>query len=224
MRRSRQQARETRDHILDAAERLFAEQGVSRTSLEDIAMRAGFTRGAIYGHFRNKSDLFVAMTNRVMLPMEMLVAATADSAEPDPLGRIRQLLLYFLGKVVVEPHSRRVFEVLFTKCENTKDMLLVLERQHDAARNGRLHLERGLRNAIAKGQLPFDLDTARAASVVHAFLGGVLRDWLLEQDAILLPRDAEFLTDVCMGMLKCSPLMGRAPRGGDVGDEFGLSG
>ena len=81
MRRTRQQARETRDHILDAAERLFAEQGVSRTSLEDIALRAGCTRGAIYGHFRNKGDLFVAMTNRVMLPMEMLVAATADPAE-----------------------------------------------------------------------------------------------------------------------------------------------
>lgn len=210
MRRTRQQARETRDQILDAAERLFAEHGVSRTSLEDIAMRAGCTRGAIYGHFRNKSDLFVAMTNRVMLPMEMLVAATADTAEPDPLGRIRQLLVYFLSKAVVEPHSRRVFEVLFTKCENTKDMVLVTERQHDAARNGRMYLERGLRNAIARGQLPCDLDTGRASSVVHAFLGGVLRDWLLERDSIMLPRDAEFLTDVCIGLLSYSPSLRRA--------------
>jgi TetR/AcrR family transcriptional regulator, acrAB operon repressor len=210
MRKTRQQARETRDQILDAAERLFAERGVSRTSLEDIALRAGFTRGAIYGHFRNKSDLFVAMTNRVMLPMEMLVAATADAAEQDPLGRIRQLLTYFFGKVVVEPHNRRVLEVLFTKCENTRDMVMVLERQHDAARNGRLHLERGLRNAIDKGQLPPDLDTERAASVMHAFLSGVLRDWLLERDAIMLPRDADFVTDVCIGMLLCSPCLRRA--------------
>ena len=210
MRKTRQQARETRDQILDAAERLFAEHGVSRTSLEDIAMRAGFTRGAIYGHFRNKSDLFVAMTNRVMLPMEMLVAATADSAEQDPLGRIRQLFLYFLSKVVVEPHNRRVLEVLFTKCENTRDMVMVLERQHDAARNGKQHLERGLRNAIAKAQLPADLDTERASNVVHAFLSGVLRDWLLERDAIMLPRDAEFVTDVCIGMLMYSPSLRRA--------------
>jgi len=210
MRRTRQQARETRDQILDAAERLFAEHGVSRTSLEEIALHAGCTRGAIYGHFRNKSDLFVALTSRVMLPMELLVAATVDAAEQNPLGRIRQLLLYFLGKVVVEPHSRRVFEVLFTKCENTKEMELVLERQHDAARNGRKYLELGLRNAIDKGQLPGNLDTARASSVVHAFLGGVLRDWLLEQDSIMLPRDAEFLTDVCIGMLKYSPSLRHA--------------
>ena len=82
-----------------------------------VAVRARFTRGAIYGHFRNKGELFVAMTNRVMLPMEMLVAASVDAGEPDPLARIRQLLVFCLGKAVVEPHSRRVFEVLFTKYE-----------------------------------------------------------------------------------------------------------
>ena len=83
-------------------------------------MRAGFTRGAIYGHFRNKGQElgFVAMTNRVHV-------ADGDAGRqqrsmpgrPDPLGRIRQLLVFCLGKAVVEPHSRRVFEVLFTKCE-----------------------------------------------------------------------------------------------------------
>jgi AcrR family transcriptional regulator len=43
-----------------------------------VAVRARFTRGAIYGHFRNKSERFVSMTNRVMLPMEMLVSASAS--------------------------------------------------------------------------------------------------------------------------------------------------
>jgi len=117
MKRTRQPALETRNQILDAAERVFAEHGVARTTLEEVAVRAGFTRGAIYGHFRNKGELFVAMTNRVMLPMEMLVAASVDAGEPDPLARIRQLLVFCLGKAVVEPHSRRVFEVLFTKYE-----------------------------------------------------------------------------------------------------------
>lgn len=204
MKRTRQQALETRDQILDAAERVFAERGVAHTSLEDVAARAGFTRGAIYGHFRNKGELFVAMTNRVMLPMEMLVAASLDAGEPDPLGRMRQLLVYCLGKAVVDPHSRRVFEVLFTKCEHTRDMDLVFDRQRNAARNGRRQLEFALRNAIARGQLPADLDTIRASGVVHAFLGGVLRDWLLEQGSIILPRDAVYLADACIDMLRHS--------------------
>jgi TetR/AcrR family transcriptional regulator, acrAB operon repressor len=202
MRKTRQQAQATREQILDAAEKVFAEHGVSRTTLEEIALRAGFTRGAIYGHFRNKGELFIAMTNRVTLPMELLVAASVDAAESDPLGRIRQLLVYCLGQAAVEPHSRRVFEVLLTKCELTRELELVVDRQRNAARNGMRQLECGLRNAIAKGQLPSDLDTVRASSVVHAFLSGVLRAWLLDEDSIVLPRDADYLADVCIGMVR----------------------
>jgi len=208
MKRTRQQALETRNQILDAAEWVFVERGVAHTSLEDVAVRAGFTRGAIYGHFRNKGELFVAMTNRVTLPMEMLVGASVDAGESDPLGKIRQLLVFCLSKAVVEPHSRRVFEVLFTKCEHTRDTDLVFDRQRNAARNGRKQLELALRNAIGRGQLPSDLDTVRASGVVHAFLDGVLRDWLLEQDSIVLPRDAEYLVDVCIGMLRHSASLG----------------
>ena len=57
-RKTKQQALETRQHILDVALRLFSQQGVSSTSLAAIAKEAGVTRGAIYWHFKNKSDLF----------------------------------------------------------------------------------------------------------------------------------------------------------------------
>ena len=49
---------------------------MSHTSLEDIAKAAGVTRGAIYWHFKNKSELFSAMVNRVSLPIEEMVAQT----------------------------------------------------------------------------------------------------------------------------------------------------
>jgi TetR/AcrR family acrAB operon transcriptional repressor len=209
MRRTRQRALETRDQILDAAELVFSEQGVARASLEEVAERAGVTRGAIYGHFRNKADLFVAMTNRVMMPMEMLVAASTVAEEPDPLGRIRQLFVFCLDKAVVEPHSRRVFEVLLTRWEHSHNMDQVLDRQRDAARNGRKQLELGLLNAVARGQLPAGLNAQRAAAAVHAFLGGVLRDFLLGQDSIVLPRDAVYLADVCIDMLRHSTALQR---------------
>lgn len=57
-RKTKQQALETRQHILDVAMRLFSQQGVSATSLAQIAQAAGVTRGAIYWHFKDKSDLF----------------------------------------------------------------------------------------------------------------------------------------------------------------------
>ena len=58
---------------------------------------------------------------------------------------------------------------------------------------------------LREGNCRPDLDTVRASGVVPAFLGGVLRDWLLEQGAIVLPRDAEYLADACIGMLRHSP-------------------
>ena len=75
-RRTKEEAEETRQSILDAAERLFHDQGVSRTSLADIASAAGVTRGAIYWHFENKVDLFQAMLERLHLPLEELAQAS----------------------------------------------------------------------------------------------------------------------------------------------------
>jgi AcrR family transcriptional regulator len=54
----------TRNLLLDAAEEVFAERGFEGASLEDIAQRAGYTRGAIYKHFSSKADLFVAISTR----------------------------------------------------------------------------------------------------------------------------------------------------------------
>jgi putative PEP-CTERM system TPR-repeat lipoprotein len=63
-RRTKEEAQETRNRILDFAEHVFNEKGVSRTSLDDLARAAGVTRGAIYWHFRNKAELFDAMLAR----------------------------------------------------------------------------------------------------------------------------------------------------------------
>ncbi|MDR5882413.1 TetR family transcriptional regulator [Caballeronia sp. LZ032] len=207
MKRTRQEALATREQILDAAECVFAEQGVSAATLDAVALRAGFTRGAVYGHFRNKRALLAEVMQRVTLPMDVFANAVDDGADPDPLGEIRQRLLYFLGTVVVAPRNRRLCEVLYTKSEHTNITACIFDMQRDAAVGGREQFGRHLAHAVARGQLPPGLDVKRAAGVVHAFLGGVLREWLLGRDAIALPRDAANLTDVCIGMLRLVPLL-----------------
>ena len=52
---------ETQAKILRAAEVIFSEQGFEKTQLEEIATRAGYTRGAIYAHYADKEDLFLAL-------------------------------------------------------------------------------------------------------------------------------------------------------------------
>ncbi len=51
----------TRTQLLEAARSLIREKGYERTTLEDIAERAGMTTGAIYGNFKNRDELFISL-------------------------------------------------------------------------------------------------------------------------------------------------------------------
>lgn len=54
----------TRSHLLAAAEVIFKERGFHGTSIDDLAAAAGFTKGAVYSNFRDKEDLFIALTEQ----------------------------------------------------------------------------------------------------------------------------------------------------------------
>ncbi len=51
----------TRQHLLEAAAMVFARDGFQRSSLDEIAATAGFTKGAVYSNFKGKDDLFLAV-------------------------------------------------------------------------------------------------------------------------------------------------------------------
>ena len=70
VRRTKEDAMETRSKLLDAAEALFSEKGVTQTSMMQVAEKAGVTRGAIYHHFENKMDLIESLMGRVKLPID----------------------------------------------------------------------------------------------------------------------------------------------------------
>src|SRR5271167_4150372 len=67
--KNKHQARteETQAKILDAAEEVFSEQGFEKAQLEEVAARAGYTRGAIYAHYASKEDVFLALMEQRVL-------------------------------------------------------------------------------------------------------------------------------------------------------------
>lgn len=60
-RSSREKSIETRTHIIEAAYRLFVENGYNATALRDISQLAGVTVGAVYNHFDTKEDIWLAV-------------------------------------------------------------------------------------------------------------------------------------------------------------------
>ena len=91
MRRTKEQAEQTRTAILAAAELLFLEKGVAHSTLEQIAKAAGVTRGAVYWHFENKAHLFHELLSQVRLPPEQLTERLCDPAAGDPLLSLDRL-------------------------------------------------------------------------------------------------------------------------------------
>jgi TetR/AcrR family acrAB operon transcriptional repressor len=202
---TKEEAQETRERILDAAENVFHAQGVAHTSLSDIAEAAGVTRGAIYWHFKNKSDLFVAMCERVRLPMEAMVLAGTHESASDPLGQLRSSCVFVLRETMLNAHSRKVFGIIYHKCEfvNAADPIMV--RQQESILNGTANIERILRNAIGRQQLPADLDPRLAAIAFHASISGLLNNWLFSPSSYDLAGNAEKLIDASIETLRNAP-------------------
>jgi len=73
---------ETQARILDAAEAVFSEQGFEKTQLEEVAARAGYTRGAIYAHYASKEDLFLALMEQRVLTKFIAIRQVLE-AEPE---------------------------------------------------------------------------------------------------------------------------------------------
>jgi TetR/AcrR family acrAB operon transcriptional repressor len=205
VRRTKEEAQETRSRILEAAEKAFFERGVARTTLADIATLAGVTRGAIYWHFSNKADLLQAMLDTLHEPLDEMAKASESADELDPLGCMRSLLIKLFHQVALDPKTRRINEILFHKCEFTDELCDLRQKRRDVSLDCNVRIGLALRNAVNRGQLPENLDTDRAAISLHAYIEGILSKWLLAPERFQLHTEAEIWVDTGLDMLRLSP-------------------
>jgi TetR/AcrR family acrAB operon transcriptional repressor len=194
-RRTKEAAQATRSRILDTAERVFHKKGVSHTSLDDIAVAAKVTRGAIYWHFRNKADLFDAMMLRVSLPMEEMTARASNSEISDPLDYVRNCALTVLKRLTSDLRCQRVFEICCHKMEYTNEMAPVRARHIECRSQCLTHIEHGLRNAKKKGLLAASVNPHLAAVGLHALVDGLIMNWVLDPKYLPLAKVAGPLVD-----------------------------
>lgn len=178
-RKTKEEAQQTRLQLLEAAERLFSERGVAHTTLNDIATHAGLTRGAIYWHFQNKTDLIHALWDQVALPLHESFAELEQSIPDDPLARIQIKSTTVLTQVVKDVRIRNLLSILLLKCEyvdepgGLRDGYLLKRCDCVSKITGEFRL------AIAQGQLPADLDEKFAAIGLMSVIDGLCFHWLM---------------------------------------------
>ncbi|MGH8831431.1 MAG: TetR family transcriptional regulator [Polaromonas sp.] len=201
-RRTKEEALATRHKLLDAAEYLFQAQGVSRTSLQDIARHAGATRGAVYWHFKDKADLFNAMMERVTLPMEESFNPENGQQEGpgDPTAHaielIRHATMKALRQIVTDAQTRRVFEVATQKVEYIEELQAVRLR-HLTVRHGFLNrIEQSMETASRQTNVTLPVTAPMAAQGLHALIDGLIQNWLLDPQAFDLLEVGQSAMDV----------------------------
>jgi TetR/AcrR family acrAB operon transcriptional repressor len=205
VKKTREESLATRESLLAAALQVFRERGVAHTRLSDVAERAGVTRGAIYWHFKDKAQLFQAVCERGTLPVEALLAEASQSAQDDPLATVRQLALLALTQLAQHPDTQAMFDVIFHKCEFTEELAPVVAK-NNADRAACLSRVQSLfEQAVACGQLPPSTDTFLATQGMHAYMVGLMHEWVLNPRSYDLAACAAPLLDCYLAGLAARP-------------------
>ena len=194
-RKTREEAELTRQRILDAAVEVFYEYGVARPSLSEIAALIGMTRGAVYGHFRNKSDVLVALFEQVHLPWDSLAQQHSAATQGDWLAVLRSDLLQVLRLPTTSTARAKALNVLFYKVELAVENKALVERIKVSRQSCFEHVSGLLHRAARAGQLRPGRDVERDARFLLCSTFGAVMEWLWDPLRFDLAAQAEGFVD-----------------------------
>jgi AcrR family transcriptional regulator len=137
-----------RDAILDTSAKLFGQHGYKEVSIRDIAQACGMTNAALYYHFKNKEDLFLAMLQRDH--EQTLDALRAAANGPGDLREdLRQLVAQYAAITCERRQSFQTLRRDLSSVENVRGYKLFAEMHSSFMRP----LEERLTQAQADGEL-----------------------------------------------------------------------
>lgn len=205
---------QTRQQIIAAARAVFAERGVSRTTLAQIASKAGVTRGAIYWHFANKPALFFAMMEQVSLPLiDRMDESLLASGRGDALQGIRSHMRYVLRLIEEDAIARTTFEIINLKCEYVDEFASLDTQMIKSGCNFMTVLACAYKNAHKNNLLHDGAAPELLALETFAFMKGLIRLWLSDTDGTVIRKKARRLIDAHIALrYREKPSKARKPR------------
>jgi len=198
MRRTKEEAARTRQDVLKAALIIFGEKGYSRATLEQIAVEAGVTRGAIYWHFNSKAELYNTLIENYSARGATL-GKKAIAEGGSFVDILRRIFIRQLQAVAEDPDLRAIMEIYLFKTGLDPELQSARLQQ---IRNGEALLEEiseAMRMGIATGELRADIDPLEMARAFISFQNGLIYLWLLSPDSFSLHTNAESMAEILVG-------------------------
>lgn len=178
MRRTKEEAEQTRAAILDAAVDVFSTQGVTRATLEQIAKAANVTRGAVYWHFKNKTDIFMALYDELHKPFIQELVDGLEKSYDDPLHQLEKVCCDLTIRLEEDPHLQRVLSLFLLKCDYSGSLQICQEKSRIAKEEKQQVLEKFFAKAQAQGTLSADLDPKILTTALNCFFRGIVVEYL----------------------------------------------
>lgn len=173
--RTHAEALQTKKSILEAAQRVFASKGFTKSSLSDIAREANVTRGAIYWHFENKSELFASLMEDEASKLNLVstLRAAVEENQRDPLGTLKRwALMHFTEDAEVFFNS--TLSAVFHSVISSEVKLEAREKLLELEHSRHFIIEEALRNAVVQKQLAPDIDVELAALYIQSTMVGLV--------------------------------------------------
>lgn len=180
-----EQAERSRQRLIDAASRLFAERGYRDTSVQAIGEAAGISRGSIFWHFGSKEGLLWAVVERAFADWETgrLVPDVGSATGVEAVHRALRAHRAFLAGNATTLHL--FYVLMFEALGPRPDLAARFAALHDRLRAlGAAWLRAG----IAAGDLRPDVDPDALATILIGALGGLAYQHLLDPGGIDLDR------------------------------------
>lgn len=177
-RKTKEEALETKKSILDAAVAVFVEKGVSGASLEDIAERAGVTRGAVYWHFKNKNDIFRALHDEFHNSVMETVSVSLEKDHPEPLKQLEELCVGCLLDMQHDQNMHNIMTIFHLRCDYSGEMADVLDRMNKSAQEFVPFLMRYFEKARRKGHLAADADIETLVIALDCYMSGLISEYV----------------------------------------------
>lgn len=187
---------EVRSRLLEAAGRCFADSGYEGTSLERIALAAGFSKGAVYSNFANKEELFFALMDGRIEERAAAIASARSAAEGSPRELAEAAGRRFEALVAADPAWQRLFLEFWLHCVRNEALRArFAERRREMRRNlGSVAGEEAGKSGCRLALGPED-----AATVILALSNGLGIEGLIDPEL-----DLEPLMGRMLGLLFCS--------------------
>ncbi|MFV9075040.1 TetR family transcriptional regulator [Serratia fonticola] len=189
-RKKKEYALITRQRILDEALRMFSNQGVTSTSLSDIAKAAGVTRGAIYWHFANKECIIEEIFFQFEMAKSVHIAPFYSMLRKDPLLSLRNALIKTLYVIRHDERQAQIMSLIYCKREMLEGCTSAGYIRKNIYFNGG-DVASAFKKCVNHGALPAGFDVEKNAIMIMAFMAGIIESWLLDPMSFDLYQDGE---------------------------------